>query len=309
VSRGFHNVFRSSGDLLADRRYAHARELEARGDLEAAVDLLAQAIELAPRFASAWFALGAVQERLKNREEAVRAFQAAKDMDPDDELGAKLRLARLGAADMPAMSPAYIRSLFDQYAPQFDDALLNGLEYRGHSLLAKAIRAAAPSRRFRNALDLGCGTGLAAQALREDVDAFTGVDLSPEMIAQSRTKGIYQELIVADIATYLNGAAPARYDLVIAADALVYVHDLAEICLQVRRALQTGGLFALTLETHDGAGVILGDKLRYAHGSQYVTDVMAYAQLNVLEHGFVSTRWEGGLPVPGLLVVAQAPYA
>ena len=39
----------SSGDLIADRRYAIAQDFLARGDLPAAADLLAQAIEAAPR--------------------------------------------------------------------------------------------------------------------------------------------------------------------------------------------------------------------------------------------------------------------
>ncbi len=51
--------FISSGDLIADRRYGFASDLEKRGDLVGAADLYAQAVEIAPGFASAWFALGA----------------------------------------------------------------------------------------------------------------------------------------------------------------------------------------------------------------------------------------------------------
>jgi predicted TPR repeat methyltransferase len=46
-------LFLSSGDLLADRRFEFARDLQLKGDLPAAADLLLQAIELAPNFASA----------------------------------------------------------------------------------------------------------------------------------------------------------------------------------------------------------------------------------------------------------------
>src|SRR5262249_19742805 len=51
-------LFQSSGDLLADRRFVIAQEFLARGDLAGGADLLTQAIEAAPRFVSAWFALG-----------------------------------------------------------------------------------------------------------------------------------------------------------------------------------------------------------------------------------------------------------
>jgi hypothetical protein len=50
-------MFFSSGDLMADRRFEFARDLQLKGDLPAAADLLLQAIELAPDFTSAWFTL------------------------------------------------------------------------------------------------------------------------------------------------------------------------------------------------------------------------------------------------------------
>src|SRR6478736_5090342 len=64
-------LFLSSGDLIADRRYDFARDLQMRGDLPAAADLLLQAIELAPNFASAWFTLGEIRAKLGERDAAV----------------------------------------------------------------------------------------------------------------------------------------------------------------------------------------------------------------------------------------------
>ena len=57
-------LFLSSGDLMADRRFDFARDLQLKGDLAAAADLLMQAIELAPNFTSAWFTLGDIREEL-----------------------------------------------------------------------------------------------------------------------------------------------------------------------------------------------------------------------------------------------------
>jgi hypothetical protein len=45
-------LFMSSGDLVADRRFGFARDLHLKGDLVAAADLLLQATDLAPGFAS-----------------------------------------------------------------------------------------------------------------------------------------------------------------------------------------------------------------------------------------------------------------
>ena len=54
-------LFVSSGDLIADRRYKWAIDQAARGDFVAAADILAQTVEIAPAFATAWFALGAIR--------------------------------------------------------------------------------------------------------------------------------------------------------------------------------------------------------------------------------------------------------
>src|ERR1700675_2320328 len=116
-------LFVSSGDLIADRRYKSALELASRGDLAAAADVLEQTVELAPRFATAWFALGAIRDRLGDRDGAIAAFAQARDADPEDYHGARLQLARLGAGDAtPTMTEAYVRRLFDQYGGRYHPA-------------------------------------------------------------------------------------------------------------------------------------------------------------------------------------------
>src|SRR6202521_1706004 len=135
-------LFLSSGDLMANRRFDFARDLQLKGDLVAAADLLLQATELAPGFASAWFTLGEIRERFGEREAAIAAFRKARVADPDDRHGASLRLMLLGAEPLSSMPPAYVRALFDQYAPKFEAALVDDLGYRGPALLFKAVLSA-----------------------------------------------------------------------------------------------------------------------------------------------------------------------
>jgi predicted TPR repeat methyltransferase len=301
------NLFVSSGDLLADRRFEFAHDLAARGDLAAAADLLAQTVALAPDFASAWFTLGDLQERLALPVEAERCFREALRSDVDDRHGAALRLARLGATGATGatgMPRAYVETLFDQYAERFDSALVDGLAYRGPALLRAAIETAAPSRRFAALLDLGCGTGLAGEAFRDIADRLTGVDLSANMLAAARTKNIYAELVQADLQTFLV-ACEARFDLVVAADVFAYFADLAPVCRASAHVLAPNGLFAFSVETHAGDGVVLGEKLRYAHGAAHVRAALAAADLNVIGISPASTRNEAGAPVPGLVAVAR----
>jgi predicted TPR repeat methyltransferase len=301
-------LFLSSGDMIADRRFDFARDLQLKGDLVAAADLLLQAIELAPHFASAWFTLGQIREQLGERDAAIAAFRKAVIADPDDRHGAKLRLMLLGAEQLSDMPPAYVRALFDQYAPKFEAALVDDLGYRGPALLFKAVLSARATIRkpafFKRAIDLGCGTGLAATAFAKEVDEFIGIDLSPRMIERARATGLYAELEVIEMVQGLRGRRNASADLVLAADAMVYLADLAPVLGEARRVLVSGGVLAFTVETHGGDGVILGEGLRYAHGAGYVRGTIEAAGLTLSLLDDLSTRNEDNAPVPGLVVVA-----
>jgi len=301
-------LFLSSGDLVADRRFEFARDLQLKGDLAAAADLLVQATDLAPGFASAWFTLGEIRQQLGEHAAAVAAFRKARDADPDDRHGAGLWLMRMDAEQVSAMPPAYVRTLFDQYAPKFEAALVDDLGYRGPSLLFKAVLAARHAVRkpafFKRAIDLGCGTGLAATAFAREVDHFTGIDLSPRMIEKARATGLYAELEVADMLEGLRSKPDAGADLILAADAMVYVADLAPMLKEVRRVLTAGGLLAFTVETHGADDVILGEGLRYAHGETYVRASLQSAGLALSQLERKSARNEDNTPVPGLVVVA-----
>jgi predicted TPR repeat methyltransferase len=302
-------LFLSSGDLMADRRYEFARDLQLKGDLVAAADLFEQAVELAPEFASAWFTLGEIRRQLGEREAATAAFHEARAADPDDHHGATLYLMQLGAEEVSAMPSAYVQTLFDQYAPRFESALVGDLGYRGPALLFKAVLAARHAVRkpafFKRAIDLGCGTGLAAAAFARQVDDFIGIDLSPGMIKEARATELYAELEVADMIEGLRGKADASANLVVAADAFVYLSDLAPVLTEARRVLALGGVLAFTLESHDGDGIVLGEGLRYAHSAEYVRGAITKAGLKLLTLEPASPRIENNEPVRGLVVVAE----
>jgi predicted TPR repeat methyltransferase len=306
-------LFVSSGDAIADGHYRSALERIARGDLVGATDILARTVEFAPAFATAWFALGAIRDNLGDRAGAIAAWQMARNADPDDYHGARLQLARLGAGDgTPAMTATYVHRLFDQQAATFDATLTERLDYRGPEILLEAVGGIGePRLRIGSMLDLGCGTGLSGAAFRPHVDWLVGVDLSPAMITKAREKGLYDRLAVDDLRRFLDAEADthALYHLVLAADVLVYVNDLAPVAASAARVLAPAGSLAFTVETHPGDGVVLQPTLRYAHGQAHVRAAIADAGLELLRLSHASTRTEKGAVVAGLIVVASKPAA
>lgn len=299
---------RSSGDLLADRRYAYAEAALADGDSAAAADLAGQALELAPRFAAAQALLGRAWAGLGRREAAIAALREALSLQPDDALGVGIDLARLGAlAPEEALTDGYVRALFDEYAPRFDRHLVDSLSYRAPELLRDAVLRAAQGRstafRFARVLDLGCGTGLVARAFAGLCETIAGVDLSPGMLAGAERTGLYARLHEGDILAFLRGEASGSADLVVAADVFVYVARLEPLLAEAARVLRRRGLLAFTVQAHGGGGVVLGEDARYAHSERSVRGAADAARLRPAVFEPAATRRDRGRDVPGHVVV------
>jgi predicted TPR repeat methyltransferase len=222
----------------------------------------------------------------------------------------RVDLAHLGALPVPeAVSAGYVRTLFDDYAATFDKQLVKHLNYRGPEFLRAALRRvlAAQGRQlsFERVVDLGCGTGLVAQALAGAFGAIDGVDLSPRMLDKARRTRLYRDLKEGDLVGFLAAEQEAAADLVIAGDVFVYVADLHEVFAQAHRVLIPGGLFAFTVQAHAGEGVVLGEDKRYAHGERHLRDLAAATGFAVALLEDVSTRQDRGVDVPGFLAVLE----
>ena len=196
-------LFVSSGDLIADRRYKWALDQAARGDFAGAADVLAQTVALAPGFATAWFALGAIRDRLGDRSGAVAAFEQARDCGP---AGLPRRPAAARAARRRRRYAGNERNLCAAAVRPICRALRHGahrtprLSRTGtaaRSGRTKRCRRAQRPLHFGSMLDLGCGTGLGGAAFRAVADRLVGVDLSPAMIAQAAAKDLYDRLVTS----------------------------------------------------------------------------------------------------------------
>lgn len=306
-------VHRSSGDLIADRRYAWAAGYLADGDAAAAADLAAQALERAAHFAPAWALLGEARLAAGDVAGAVEALERARTLEPEDALGVSVTLARLGALPAAdAITEGYVRALFDTYAERFDEHLTADLNYRGPDLLREALDRHAPGRRFPCALDVGCGTGLMAEAIRARVDRLAGCDLAPAMVEKAREKGLYESLDVAELTAWLEAAPSGGADLILAADVLVYIGDPVHVLAAAANALRAGGLFAFTVqalgaggEPDAGEGFVIGPDARFAHSRAFLRARAVEAGLRVVAIEDAWSRCDAGKPVAGFVVVLE----
>ena len=215
--------------------------------------------------------------------------------------------ASTGSTTAPQSAPvAYVTSLFDQYADDFDPVLRKSLEYKAPELLLAAFQRL-PSMILKNldTLDLGCGTGLAGEIFRPFARRLDGVDLSTKMLAIARVKSIYDELQADDIVNYLEKMTET-YSLILAADVFVYMGDLQAVFSATRKALMPGSHFAFTVEASTGADYFLQATRRYAHSKNYLARLAAEHQFDIKILEETSTRVESLRPVPSYLAILMA---
>jgi predicted TPR repeat methyltransferase len=320
----------SKDRLSASRRLDVALALVAQGDYIAAIDVARAALAADGDWDEAHFTLGDIFERAGETENAVEAFRQYLILDPQDRMGAEVRLTLLGAAAMrDRLPPDYVRALFDDYAPRFEISLRDRLAYRGPELLFEAVRAHLLAQTsLPEMLDLGCGTGLVGEVFAGHFSAIDGIDLSPRMINRARAKGMYRTLIAGDITEMPTApgsgllgsdalaSAPlgldklgTDYGLVIAADVLNYLGDLAPALRAAHARLKPGGLLAFSLEHGDAFPFDLGPGQRFRHHQRAVEEWLSECGFDVVSDTLGVLRQEKGNPVEGRIIVARATDA
>lgn len=185
---------------------------------------------------------------------AAHAFDLAVHYDPDNA-AAKHMLATLTAdATMKRADNKYIRSLFDDYASNFEQSLVKDLQYTGYERLrrgfdrAMEVHGISPLM-FQLVVDAGCGTGLAGEQFRNVTRTLVGVDLSAAIIDQAQTKrpGLYDIVRVGDVMDIFSEYA-GQISLIIAADSFIYFGDLLPLMEAMGQGVQQDGFAAFTLE-------------------------------------------------------------
>jgi predicted TPR repeat methyltransferase len=254
------------------------------------------------------------------KEQAAYAFNLAVQYDQGNE-AAKHMLASVTAdATMKRASNEYVRSLFDDYAENFEHSLVQELGYTGFERLRRGFDRAFSQKppSFDFVVDAGCGTGLVGEQFRNVSKTLLGVDLSEAILQQAvlLRPNLYDEVLVGDVIEVFRARAPIS--LIIAADSYIYFGDLDPLFSAMKDGLANNGYAAFTLEnvSKETESALAESKLdwrwqltasgRFAHRKEYVIHAAATHGMNVIHYepldGF---RYEHGIAVRGHMFVLQ----
>lgn len=146
-----------------------------------------------------------------------------------------------GAYDLH--TPEDSRAHYDQWADSYDDSMT---EYR-YVAPRKCAQMLADHICAGEVMDIGCGTGLVAAALKTMGEfVIDGADISPNMLAQAKSKGLYRRLQTADILQGID-AADNQYEAAVSAGTFTVGHVGPQGLPEVMRIIKPGGLLAFTV--------------------------------------------------------------
>jgi predicted TPR repeat methyltransferase len=220
----------------------------------------------------------------------------------------KLHFALTAGANLapPGRIPLHaVAELFDRYAGHFDAHLQGSLQYHVPEMIADTIIALQPGNNL-DVLDMGCGTGLCGPLLRPWAATLQGVDISREMLKKARERGVYDRVEQGDLVDTLRQSTQS-FDLLVAADVLIYFGDLAPAFESAASALRPGGLLAFSVESFEGDRYQLRPgTLRFLHSKAYVQHLATIYGFKEESITPIMVRCEAGQPVAGYLVVLRA---
>ncbi len=185
---------------------------------------------------------------------------------------------------------------FDKQAPVYDET--NTILYSKYGKIScENIYDYLKDKEYEKLLDIGCGTGYLINMLAKEYDAeFTGLDLSPEMINQAKSKNIKNSTFIegrSDDLPFKNDT----FDVITCSQSFHHYPETDKPMQEARRVLKQGGLYILS-DTGCGPFKMLGvkvDSFIYRHFSNTGDCNISYMEKTIKDmerNGFVIVKAE-----------------
>ncbi len=287
----------------AEGHYNLALVLAHRGKRDEAITHYQEAVKNDPELKEAHSNLANLFLESGANEQAEKHFIRTLELEPENKIAPYL-LKIANREPLERAPQDYIRTLFDHYARDYDRHLIEDLKATSPILLRQALESLGTPKRYTNALDLGCGTGLAGAAFREQIDHLTGVDLSSAMIEQAHKREVYDVLRDSDILRYLERSDDA-FDLVLATDSFSYFGDLLPLFSLLKNRMTRNGLLCFNTEFLEKGEWQVQASGRFAHSPNYLKALTQQAGFTIrkLEQHPIRMHSEG--EISGNICICQ----
>lgn len=245
----------------------------------------------------------------KGREKALKYAKKWLEKFSNNSLVAYMAQAIINNEKIDRADAEYVKKIFDEFAQDFDETL-EGLEYQVPEFIAAVLKDVYKKRigKFCHWLDIGCGTGLCAEAAKPVIGwcRLDGLDLSQKMLDQARLKGIYDNLYCKEIVTFLSNKK-SEYSLITAGDVITYFGDLKRLFEVIADALEDDGLLVCTVSENsvNKENFLLLPSGRFVHSKDYVLNLLKKNGFCLLSSERKPLRNEGDRVVYGWVIAAR----
>lgn len=247
--------------------------------------------------------LAAIYIRMDDRIKAQELLQRAIAANPDDKASQHMLRALTGANETAETCPDYAENLFNNYALYYDQHVQKYLHYSLPNQIVRVLDEL-HIKSVAHTLDLGCGTGLSGQVLRDISQTLDGVDIAEKMLAEARAKNIYDTLIEAEALRFLK-QTNISYGLIVAADVLPYFGDLDPLFKAISEHLTRDGYFIFTTEISTLPPWQLQQSARFSHHPDYLQQLANKYDLQNRSQQQVVARQQEGRDLSVLVIALQ----
>jgi len=170
------------------------------------------------------------------------------------------------------ISNDFVKKRFNKDAKTYDEDVTRGGYKNGEfKSLIEEISNQIQKRKIKKCLDLGCGSGLAAEQLNQFDIQILGVDISDEMIGEARRKNLYDELYCSEIENFLVKQRHQKIQLAFACSVIQFFDEdkLNNLFDLIRNILDNDGVFVFTFDVCP-TGTRINQKLFMEHSPQFI---------------------------------------